>query len=343
MLSHLYKRVCPSVGRSVRPSVGRSVRPSVGPSHTSWISKKWAGSNKIASGIRKYAIWKTIQRQLRGQLARTHLLSELCSTCSYCFSFFSVFLSIFLFLSLLLFALFFLANVGDFCQTKSFRKPKKYNQERETRTQKRRGSRWHQKSSMVEFYLTPNEFQRWILSWNTLPGWAFVIWLCFFHIRIDMILSSFFFLLLCLLLRLLLLLLLLLILLLLITISIVLAASSPSLFPSSLSSPPRFSPLLTPPPFLVSFLTDPWRQHFYLIWLSVLLFYLAVTKEKGWFLHWRNTSLFFLSLVCLFLSQFSSQIFVCPCPVNHCHLFFRYLFSSLKTLILVFRCVLASL
>ena len=134
---------------------------------------------------------------------------------------------------------------------------------------------------MVEFYLTPNEFQRWILSWNTLPGWAFVIWLCFFHIRIDMILSSFFFLLLCLLLRLLLLLLLLLILLLLITISIVLAASSPSLFPSSLSSPPRFSPLLTPPPFLVSFLTDPWRQHFYLIWLSVLLFYLAVTKERG--------------------------------------------------------------
>ena len=32
--SHLYKRVCPSVG----PSVGRSVRPS----HTSWISEKGA-------------------------------------------------------------------------------------------------------------------------------------------------------------------------------------------------------------------------------------------------------------------------------------------------------------
>ena len=36
--SHLYKRVCPSVGPSVRPSVGPSVRPS----HTSWISEKWA-------------------------------------------------------------------------------------------------------------------------------------------------------------------------------------------------------------------------------------------------------------------------------------------------------------
>ena len=35
--SHLYKRVCPSVGRSVRPSVGRSVRPSVGRSVTSYF------------------------------------------------------------------------------------------------------------------------------------------------------------------------------------------------------------------------------------------------------------------------------------------------------------------
>ena len=42
--------VRPSVRRSVRPSVGPSVRrsvrpsvgPSVGPSHTSWISEKWA-------------------------------------------------------------------------------------------------------------------------------------------------------------------------------------------------------------------------------------------------------------------------------------------------------------
>jgi len=66
--SHLYKRVCPSVGRSVRHT--RVEFPRNGPN-----------SNKIASGIRKYAIWKTIQRQVRGQLARTHLLSELCSTC----------------------------------------------------------------------------------------------------------------------------------------------------------------------------------------------------------------------------------------------------------------------
>ena len=71
--SHLYKRVCLSVGPSVRPSV-RHTRvefPRNGPN-----------LNKKASGIRKYAIWKTIQRQVRGQLARTHdashLLSELC-------------------------------------------------------------------------------------------------------------------------------------------------------------------------------------------------------------------------------------------------------------------------
>ena len=44
---HLYKRVCPSVGPSVRPSVGhtRVEFPRNGPN-----------SNKIASGIRKYAI-----------------------------------------------------------------------------------------------------------------------------------------------------------------------------------------------------------------------------------------------------------------------------------------------
>ena len=73
---------------SVRPSVGPSVRRSVGPSlgrsvrHTRVeFPRNGPNLNKIASGIRKYAIWKTIQRQVRGQLARTHLLSELCSTC----------------------------------------------------------------------------------------------------------------------------------------------------------------------------------------------------------------------------------------------------------------------
>ena len=73
-----------SVGPSVRPSVRRSVGPSVGRSvrHTRVeFSRNGPNSNKIASGIRKNAILKTIQRQVRGQLARTHLLSELCSTC----------------------------------------------------------------------------------------------------------------------------------------------------------------------------------------------------------------------------------------------------------------------
>ena len=73
--------MCPSVRRSVRPSVGRSVR------HTRVEFPRYGpNSNKIASGIRKYAIWKTNQRQVRGQLARTHLLSELCSTCFCVFS-----------------------------------------------------------------------------------------------------------------------------------------------------------------------------------------------------------------------------------------------------------------
>ena len=57
-------------------SVGRSVR------HTrAEFPRNGPNSDKITSGIRKYAIWKTIKRQVRGQLARTHLLSELCSTC----------------------------------------------------------------------------------------------------------------------------------------------------------------------------------------------------------------------------------------------------------------------
>ena len=49
--SHLYKRVCPSVRPSVRPSVGRSVR------HTRVeYLRNGPNLNKIASGIRNYAI-----------------------------------------------------------------------------------------------------------------------------------------------------------------------------------------------------------------------------------------------------------------------------------------------
>ena len=55
--SHLYKRVC------------LSVRRSVGPSHTSWISEKWDfwtefEQNSI-TGTSYCTIWKTIKRQVR--------------------------------------------------------------------------------------------------------------------------------------------------------------------------------------------------------------------------------------------------------------------------------------
>ena len=66
VLASLYEAV--SVRRSVRRSVRWSVR------HTRVeFPRNGLNSNKIASGIRRYAIWKTIQRQVRGQLARTHL------------------------------------------------------------------------------------------------------------------------------------------------------------------------------------------------------------------------------------------------------------------------------
>ena len=76
--SHLYKRVCPSF----RWSVGPSVRPSVRRSHSSWISEKWAKfeqnsiRNKKVCHLKDYS--KTSTRAVR---QRTHLLSELCSTC----------------------------------------------------------------------------------------------------------------------------------------------------------------------------------------------------------------------------------------------------------------------
>ena len=66
--SHLYKRVCLSVRPLVPPSVGPSVR------HTRVeFRRNGPNSNKIASGIRKYAIQKTIPRQVRGQFARERI------------------------------------------------------------------------------------------------------------------------------------------------------------------------------------------------------------------------------------------------------------------------------
>ena len=70
-----------SIRGCVRPSVRQSVRRSVGHTRVEYL-RNGPNLNKIASGIRKNAILKMIQRQVRGQWARTHLLSELCSTCS---------------------------------------------------------------------------------------------------------------------------------------------------------------------------------------------------------------------------------------------------------------------
>ena len=57
--SHLHKRLCPSIGPfvrpSVRPSVGWLVGRSVGHTRVEFL-KNGPTSNKIASGIRKYAI-----------------------------------------------------------------------------------------------------------------------------------------------------------------------------------------------------------------------------------------------------------------------------------------------
>ena len=49
-----------------------SVRPSVRHTRVEF-PRNTPNSNKIASGIRKYAIWKTIQRQVRGQFARERI------------------------------------------------------------------------------------------------------------------------------------------------------------------------------------------------------------------------------------------------------------------------------
>ena len=65
---------------SMREFVRRSVCWSVSHTQVEFL-KNGLNLNKIASCTWNYAIWNTIQRQVRGQIARTHLLSELCSTC----------------------------------------------------------------------------------------------------------------------------------------------------------------------------------------------------------------------------------------------------------------------
>ena len=62
LFSHLYKRVCPSV------------RPSIGHKRVEF-QRNGLNLNRIASGTWNYAIRKTIQRQVRGQIVRTHICS----------------------------------------------------------------------------------------------------------------------------------------------------------------------------------------------------------------------------------------------------------------------------
>ena len=69
---------------SIRGFVGPSVRRFVRHTRVEFL-RNGLNLNKIASGTWNYAIWKTIHRQVRGPIARTHLLSELCSTCSLLF------------------------------------------------------------------------------------------------------------------------------------------------------------------------------------------------------------------------------------------------------------------
>ena len=74
MRSHISIRGClrPNICWSVCRSVRRSVRPSVGHTRVEFL-RNGPNSNKIASGIRKYAILKTIQRQVLRQFARERI------------------------------------------------------------------------------------------------------------------------------------------------------------------------------------------------------------------------------------------------------------------------------
>ena len=67
---------------SVRPSIGRSVHPSVRRSHMSWISEKWAEFEQTSIRNKKVCHLKDNSKTCtRAVHQRTHLLSELCSTC----------------------------------------------------------------------------------------------------------------------------------------------------------------------------------------------------------------------------------------------------------------------
>ena len=72
-------RISITIRRCVRPSVRPWVDLSVGHTRVEFLRNR-LNLNKIASGIRQYAIKKTIQREVGGQFPKTHLLSKLCST-----------------------------------------------------------------------------------------------------------------------------------------------------------------------------------------------------------------------------------------------------------------------
>ena len=66
-----------------RISIRGCVRPSVGRSHTSWIFEKWAKSEQNSIRTKKVCHLKDYSKTSTWAVRqRTHLLSELCSTCS---------------------------------------------------------------------------------------------------------------------------------------------------------------------------------------------------------------------------------------------------------------------
>ena len=66
-----------------RISMRGCVRPSVGHTQVEFLRNSISVLilKKIASGIQNNVIQKTIQRQICEQIARTHLLTDLCQTC----------------------------------------------------------------------------------------------------------------------------------------------------------------------------------------------------------------------------------------------------------------------
>ena len=65
-----------------RISIRGCVRPSVRPSHTSWISEKWAEIEQNSIRNKTMPFERQFKDKYAGSSPRTHLLSELCSTCS---------------------------------------------------------------------------------------------------------------------------------------------------------------------------------------------------------------------------------------------------------------------